>query len=136
MSAETNHHPPIKQDTDILPLGEILGILFGMIITGIVGVIAAWYLLGKYEGEFRPSRNFSEMALGSPIDQEARDKKAGHTAPAIELVPFWPTALPGETDRAAQVKSLNSYGWVDQKQNLVHIPISRAMEMVVKEQAR
>ena len=28
---------------------------------------------------------------------------------------------------------LNSYGWVDQKEQIVHIPIHRAMELVVEE---
>ena len=31
-----------------------------------------------------------------------------------------------------QVKDLNSYGWVDQKAGVVHIPIERAMQLIAQ----
>ncbi len=34
---------------------------------------------------------------------------------------------------ADQLEVLNSYGWVDQQAQIVHIPIGRAMELVVAE---
>ncbi|MCP4898023.1 MAG: hypothetical protein GY906_13705 [bacterium] len=34
---------------------------------------------------------------------------------------------------ADQLETLNSYGWVDQQQGTVHVPISRAMGLVVAE---
>ena len=34
---------------------------------------------------------------------------------------------------ADQLEILNSYGWVDQQAQTVHIPIRRAMELVVQE---
>lgn len=34
--------------------------------------------------------------------------------------------------RAAEDARLNSYGWVDRKAGLVHIPIERAMELIVQ----
>jgi hypothetical protein len=36
----------------------------------------------------------------------------------------------GPADRAAQERALDSYGWVDAKGGVVHIPIRRAMELV------
>ena len=42
-----------------------------------------------------------------------------------------------ESVRAEQLEQLNSYGWVSQPEGVVHIPIDRAMELVVQEyQAR
>ncbi len=37
--------------------------------------------------------------------------------------------------RASQLGLLNSYRWIDEKQGVVGIPIERAMELVVAEQA-
>jgi hypothetical protein len=34
--------------------------------------------------------------------------------------------------RAEEDASLNSYGWVDKEQGVVHIPIERAMDTVVE----
>ncbi len=35
----------------------------------------------------------------------------------------------GERDRAARQQRLGSYGWVDRKAGVVHLPIERAMEL-------
>ncbi len=37
--------------------------------------------------------------------------------------------------RAEQLETINSYGWKDQQEGLVTIPIDRAMELVVRELA-
>jgi hypothetical protein len=37
--------------------------------------------------------------------------------------------------RAKQAKQAASYGWVDQKAGIVQLPIERAMDLVVQEQA-
>ncbi len=39
------------------------------------------------------------------------------------------------TLRAQQLEAINSYGWVDQQQGVVTIPIDRAMDVVVQELA-
>ncbi len=46
--------------------------------------------------------------------------------------------LPADRERilAQQETELNSYGWVDDSLGVAHVPIDRAMEMVVAERAR
>lgn len=34
---------------------------------------------------------------------------------------------------ADQIELLNSYGWVDQQAEIAHIPVDRAMELIVEE---
>ena len=36
---------------------------------------------------------------------------------------------------AAQMETLNSFGWVDQTNGVAHIPIDRAMDLIVSEAA-
>ena len=42
------------------------------------------------------------------------------------------SATRGVRDREARKKALESYGWVDRKAGVVHIPIERAMELTAK----
>jgi hypothetical protein len=37
--------------------------------------------------------------------------------------------------KATRQRRLNSYGWVDRKKNLIHIPIDKAIDQVVAESA-
>jgi hypothetical protein len=38
----------------------------------------------------------------------------------------------GENDRAARLRKLGAYGWMDRERGLVHMPIERAMELAAK----
>ncbi len=38
----------------------------------------------------------------------------------------------GRRDHEARVEKLGSYGWVDRKAGVVHLPIDRAMELAAK----
>lgn len=49
-------------------------------------------------------------------------------APALEAVP----GAAYEQFLAQEQKLLNSYGWVDQKAGIVHIPIDRAMDLLLQ----
>lgn len=39
----------------------------------------------------------------------------------------------GERDRDARLQRLRSWGWLDRRQGTVHMPIDRAMELVVQQ---
>jgi hypothetical protein len=49
----------------------------------------------------------------------------------VEQQPF-AVARRGEADRAVRLERLGSYGWVDRREGIAHIPIERAMELVEK----
>ena len=48
----------------------------------------------------------------------------------VEQQPF-AQAVRGERAKVRQLQQLESYGWVDRKEGVVHIPIQEAMRMVV-----
>jgi len=41
--------------------------------------------------------------------------------------------LEAQRKRQEQLKRLNSYGWVDRQKGLIHLPIDRAIELMVSE---
>ncbi len=50
-------------------------------------------------------------------------------APRLDVVPG--SGL--ESQRAAENQQLNSYGWVDRQNHIVHIPIARAMDLYAQQ---
>jgi hypothetical protein len=62
-----------------------------------------------------------------PVPQEIGQSKIG----LVEQQLFELSAR-GERDRAARLERLGSYGWVDRKAGVVHLPIERAMELSAK----
>ena len=53
----------------------------------------------------------------------------------VEQIPFDVTRVL-QTYRNERIERLSSWGWVDKKAGTVHMPIDRAMELVVKEQKK
>lgn len=62
-----------------------------------------------------------------PLPAEVGEPKIG----MVEQQPF-ETARTGEEWAAAQRRRLESYGWVDRRTGLVHVPIEQAMERVLQ----
>jgi hypothetical protein len=88
----------------------------------LVGV-ATWLLAGR-TSVLRPDGRFPER---EPQQRRAVQGVREH--------------LFGEYDEsydlhAAQRRALESYGWVDQKAGTVHIPIERAYDLLLAEEAR
>jgi hypothetical protein len=64
---------------------------------------------------------------GPPATPVVREEKIG----IVEQKPF-ETARTGEEWRDEQMHRLESWGWVDRKAGVAHMPIERAMESVVR----
>lgn len=85
-------------------------------LTALVGIIGALVLVGIIA---------SLQALFYWAEKSEVARKQAAQAPA-EL-----TRL-----RAEQLEALNSYRWIDQPHGVVAVPIDRAMQLIVEEQAR
>jgi hypothetical protein len=57
-----------------------------------------------------------------------------HEIGIIDYVPFDSDARLDRW-RAEKTKALNSYGWVDRKKGLIHVPVEEAMKEVVRQAA-
>jgi hypothetical protein len=63
-----------------------------------------------------------------PVDLANAPRPTLPPAPRLEAVP----GLQLQELRANEDKQLHTYGWVDQKAGVVHIPIDRAMELLLQ----
>ena len=114
------------------------GVFVFMIGLAIVGLVIYFIIVGMYS--FLDKYERSQMATASPlvttkgamsrvVTQEDMDKTfKDNGAPMLE------------TNERGQLRDflmnqenqLNSYGWVDEKAGVAHIPIEHAMELIVQ----
>ena len=88
----------------------------GLAVLVVISLCLMWWLAsGLTAGRGRPG----------PLDRSERDDLP---VPRAALNPDQPAQR--RQYEARQQEQLNSYGWVDQEQGLVHIPIENAMQMI------
>ena len=99
-----------------------------MIILAIAGVamhftLGAW--LNKLDRTPRVRDPWAQAKLGPEMPLQARGVPQLQVSPTLDLEKF----------RAREQEELNSYGWIDRHAGVVKIPIDRAMELLVQENA-
>ena len=141
MSDELNHgHAGHGVEFEHEDLGSrgIFGFMIGLAITGVViyFIITGMYtFLDKYEQ--------SQMTSSSPLVKAEDAAKVGARRVTKDYVEkkFTDNGAPLlEVDERSQLhqfvldqeKQLHSYGWVDEKAGVAHIPIERAMELTAQ----
>ncbi|HVZ59998.1 MAG TPA: hypothetical protein VG892_04355 [Terriglobales bacterium] len=124
---ETVRHSSVTYDrTDLGPAG-----IFGFLVVLAVGAVLTGALIWGF------MRYYARMA-NEAVPQEVNvyrsrmpqggDPVKHFPAPQLQPDPH------GDMDKfhAANEKLLNSYGWVDQGAGILHIPISRAIDIVAQ----
>jgi hypothetical protein len=134
-----NHgHPGHEVEFEHEDLGT-RGVFAFMVGLAVVGVVIYFIIVGMYS--FLDKYERSQMSTASPlvtskgvmsrvVTQEDMDKAfRDNGAPMLETSER--TQL--RDFLMNQENQLNSYGWVDQKSGIAHIPIERAMELIVEQ---
>ena len=137
MSEELSHghsHPETSFEREDLSTRGVFAFMIGL---GIVGLVIYFIIRGMYG--FLDSYERSQMTTASPL--------VTSTGPASRVVTkdymekFKENGAPMlESDERGQFKDfllkqedqLNSYGWMDEQGGVAHIPIERAMDLVVE----
>jgi len=138
MSDEMMNHGHAGQEAeyehDDLGTRGIFAFLIGLVVSGVVIyfiVVGMYSFLDKYER--------SQMATASPLVPLKGEMQRMMTQGEVDNL-FKDNGAPmlEANERAElrdflmnQEKQLNSYGWVDEKAGVAHIPIERAMQLLV-----
>ena len=115
-TTQLSHTAPAGHEPEGVSVSRILWIAGGLIAVIILSAVATWGML---------------HLRGQP-------ETLGYTAPPVQPVNTPPPrlqispALDLENLLTRQRQRLNRYGWVDQPRGIVHIPIERAMELLVQ----
>ncbi|HVO59885.1 MAG TPA: hypothetical protein VMT53_03060 [Terriglobales bacterium] len=124
-------HPEVEYEhSDLSALG-ILGFLAGL---AIVGFVIHIILVGMFV--YLDTFTKRHEAATSPLaPATARDLRNPNPQVANEFpLPRLETNELGELNdqRLQEENTLNTYGWVDQKAGIAHIPIERAMQLLAQ----
>jgi hypothetical protein len=139
MSEEMMNHGHPHQDTEFEheDLGT-RGIFAFMIGLAVVGIVIYFIIVGMYSFLDRYER--SRMAMSSPLVTGPGAMSRVMTQDEVDQI-FKDNGAPLlETNERGQFRSfllnqedqLNSYGWIDEKAGVAHIPIERAMALIVE----
>ena len=113
---EQEHGRPVTEE-DRISTGPILFVGIGSLVVFFLASFAATGYLKVKVGE-RPE---------VPLPAEVGQSKIG----LVEQQMFG-LADRGERERAAKLRQLRSWGWIDRDRGIVHMPIERAMELTVE----
>jgi len=111
------------------------GIFVFMIALAVSGAVIYFIIVGMYS--FLDKYERSQMTTGSPLVSPAGEMSRVVTQEQMDKM-FKDNGAPMlETNERGQFlidqeDQLNSYGWVDKSKGVAHIPIERAMELVVQ----
>jgi hypothetical protein len=90
--------------------------------------IVAIFCIGLMGGLFQYFLHREGGAPPSRIESAAQDARQLPPDPRLEETP----ATDLKKMRAAEDKLLNTYGWIDQQNGIVRLPINRAMDLVAQ----
>ncbi len=99
----------------------------------VAAIALAIFALAVYEADRIFHREESALIPGRapPLPKELGQPEIG----MVNQKPF-DRQQEAEQLRIQQTEQLNSYGWVDRKNQVIHIPIERAMEVLVSRSKR
>jgi hypothetical protein len=132
MPDETLHHDETEFEHEDLGAGGIFAFLAGLAIVGVLihlVLFGMYKYLDHYERANQPPQN--PLVKAANIDTREASSEDRNRFPQPRLEVNERTQLNEQRLREEQV--LDSYGWVDQKAGIVHIPIDRAMALIVQQ---
>lgn len=111
------HRQP--QERDALPVARMLLFTAGTVVVIALCVLAAW-----------------AFSLAGPKGRKAADvRPAGHDERVGRVYQVPIPAPSADRGRAEARERLDTFGWVDRRARIVHVPIERAIEWAAREEA-
>lgn len=111
-------HPPAEED--VLPSGKIYMVGIIALIVFFLGSLAAGIGMQSVRQQVNPTGP-------APLPLQAGQQKIGMVEQRL-----FEHANQGPTWREAAHRRLDGFGWVDRQKGIAHIPIDRAMDLVVQ----
>ena len=112
----TSEHIHERSDAKVKPLAIFL------VIMGITIVASAAFTVVLFDFFTQRAQSFDKPVSPLQIQNETPD------GPRLQVVPGLDLRLQNE----AEGERLNGYGWVDQGAGVVHIPIDKAVDVLVE----
>jgi len=112
---------PKAQEPELLPMRKLIAVAVVASIVFTVATLWSIQILHREGGMTEP-----QQSLPTPSE-------IGRAEIGIVEQRLFELQLEAQRKRQEQLKRLNSYGWVDRQKGLIHLPIDRAIELMVWE---
>ncbi len=129
-------HESKHESTDIAVKGIVWFAIVFCVFTAasFIGVYFVYKQLGKFESSRQEKSMTRIESQAKPLPEEL---KVGVANPVVTNLPPAPYLQPDPPKdmrimRERQTAALNSYGWVDKGNGVVHIPIEKAMAITLE----
>ena len=125
-----NHQNDIGFEREDLGARPVIGFIISLVIAGVLIYYIVWgifYFLDAYDK--KNQQTLTPLIQTEANTREVEDNKI-ERFPEPRLEQNERTELDGF--RYGEEEKLNSYGWVDQKAGVAHIPIERAMQLIAQ----
>jgi hypothetical protein len=116
--------PPRAQAEEAIAWGKVIGVGVGSIVTFALAIYVSYRFQYAREKALQP-------AGPDPVPAQIGQGEIG----LVDQVPF-DVSRSLQTYRRDRLQRLESWGWIDRKRGTVHMPIERAMDLVVQEQKK
>ena len=112
---------PVHRETSDVDIRGVVRFVIGLIVAGVVIHVLVWFMYSYFRRESaRPVA--SEYPLAATAMRRLPPEPRLQTDPRDDLANL----------RRSEEQLLTSYGWVDRNAGIVHIPIDRAMKLIVE----
>lgn len=131
MAEETLKHEETEFEREDLGAGGIFGFLVGLAVFAVLihlVLLGMYKYLNQYEKTQQPPQNPLVKVVTTDTRQATPQDADKFPQPRLEVNE--PSQL--NDQRLHEEEVLNSYGWVDQKAGIAHMPIDRAMALIVQ----
>jgi hypothetical protein len=132
MNNENLNHEGVEFEREDLSAGGIFAFLVGLAVVGLLMhlILAGMYrYLDTYEKTHQSQPG--PMARPAAADMRQATPQEANKFPMPRLETNERAQLNDERLKEEQI--LNTYGWMDQKAGVAHIPIDRAMDLIVQQ---
>lgn len=121
MSTPSVHSEPV-QEADRIVWPKVIAVAVATLVGFAIAIGFADGLLRNGTDAMRQQRGLAPVPKALAFEQGIVNQRPFVLDPRAAIT------------RDAQLKYLHSYGWVDRKAKLIHIPIDKAMEMYLAQQ--
>jgi hypothetical protein len=115
--------------------GPIIGFIISVVVLGVLVYYAAWGMFRFLDAYGKKN----ERSVSPLVQAEADTREPNHQKTAEKVRQEFPEPRLEDDERTelndiryGEEERLNSYGWVDRSGGVAHIPITRAMQLIIE----
>jgi hypothetical protein len=129
--SRSDHHPnDLGFEREDLGARPVIGFIISLVIAGVLIYYVIWGIFYFLDAYNRKNEQVRAPLVQAESNMRAVEENQVQRFPEPRLEQNERTELEGF--RYQEEQRLNSYGWVDQKAGVAHIPIDRAMQLIAE----